>query len=144
MLWHLRRRDLVPPQTVRRFEDHALFFATRDGASVLRRCLDEAVGSQPLQQATTGASATEELSRVVTALAELGLEVLALELTTPDVAAAGFRVFRITVPGTIDIAADARYPRLGGRRLYELPVRLGVRDRPLAEDELNLLPAPLA
>lgn len=144
MLWHLRRRDLVPPETVRRFEDHATFFATRDGASMLHHYLDETAGSQPLKPPTTNGSATEDLSRLVNALADLGLEVLTVELTTSDVAAAGFRVFRIIVPGTIDIAADARYTRLGGRRLYELPVRLGVRDRPLDENELNLLPAPLA
>jgi ribosomal protein S12 methylthiotransferase accessory factor len=34
--------------------------------------------------------------------------------------------------------------RLGGRRLFELPVKLGLLSRPRTEDELNPCPHPLA
>lgn len=144
MLWRLRGRDLTPPQQISRFDDHALFFATADGASALRRRLGEVVDRRPLREEVAAGSTADELHRAVSELAELDLEVLTIELTTLDVATAGFRVFRVVVPGTIDVAADARYIRRGGQRLYELPVRLGLSDRVLGEEELNLLPVPLA
>lgn len=145
VLWRLRGRNLTVPQQVRRFDDHARFFATADGASALRRYVEQVVDTRPLSAVGMGASEpSEDLDRAVTALAQLGLETLTVELTTLDGAAAGFRVFRVLVPGTLDIAADPRCTRLGGRRLYELPVRLGARERPLQADEINLLPVPLA
>lgn len=143
MLWRLRGQDAGPPQRIRRFDDHARFFAMRQGADLLRSQLERAAGPRRLVSGDGACSAARELDRGVRALADLGLDVLTVELTTADVAATGFRVYRVLVPGTIETAADPRLTKLGGRRLYELGVRLGVRERPLRESELNLLPAPL-
>ncbi|RAY16811.1 hypothetical protein DPM19_01190 [Actinomadura craniellae] len=74
-------------------------------------------------------------------LAAAGLSACAVDVTTPDVAAAGFRAARVVVPGAYS-NAPAAFPFLGGTRLYTDPVRLGLRSAPIREDEVNLVPLP--
>ncbi|HEX5726107.1 MAG TPA: YcaO-like family protein [Longimicrobiaceae bacterium] len=80
---------------------------------------------------------TRDLRTCVEALAERGLEVIAVELTSDDVREAGLHVMRVVIPQIQVMNARHDSPLLGGRRLYEVPVRLGLRDEPLREEELN-------
>src|SRR5258707_14833809 len=61
-----------------------------------------------------------------------GLGMLVLDQTRPEI---GLPVAKVIVPGLRHFWA-----RFGAGRLYDVPVRLGWRDRPLAEDELNPRP----
>lgn len=69
-------------------------------------------------------------------------EVLWKDVTTPDVAETGLSVCRTYIPGLQNINAPHAYRTLGGRRLYDLPVRLGLVDRARREAELNPYPHP--
>ncbi len=62
-----------------------------------------------------------------------GMEFLVLDQTRPDI---GMPVARVVVPGMRHFWA-----RFAPGRLYDVPVAMGWRDRPLAEAELN--PAPV-
>lgn len=77
------------------------------------------------------------------AVERAGHEVVVVDLTTPDVASTGMRVVRVLVPGTVG-NAPAAFPFLGRRRVQDLAVELGWRERPLAEDELVTFPMPHA
>lgn len=134
------------PRRVRHLDDHAEFYATAEGASLLRRHLTVTHEPVALRDVSTGGAGSPEgdLASGIGCLGDMGLEVVVAELTTCDAVEAGFRVVRVIVPGTLDVCADARVPQLGAARLYELPVRLGLRDRPLPEHRLNRLPVPLA
>jgi oxazoline/thiazoline synthase len=72
----------------------------------------------------------------VTALREkvesLGMELLVLDQTRPDI---GLPVARVIVPGMRHFWA-----RLGPGRLYDVPVTLGRLARPRSFDELNPVP----
>ncbi len=61
-----------------------------------------------------------------------GMEFLVLDQTRPDI---GMPVVRVIVPGMRHFWA-----RFAPGRLYEVPVSMGCRERPLAEDELNPVP----
>jgi ribosomal protein S12 methylthiotransferase accessory factor len=58
-----------------------------------------------------------------------GLDFLALDQTRPDI---GVPVARVIVPGMRHF-----YRRFAQGRLYDVPVKLGWRDRPTPESELN-------
>ncbi|HXD13528.1 MAG TPA: TOMM precursor leader peptide-binding protein [Xanthobacteraceae bacterium] len=60
-----------------------------------------------------------------------GLDFLILDQTRPDI---GVPVVRVIVPGL-----RHQYRRFAPGRLYDVPVKLGLRKRPLAESQLNLL-----
>ncbi|MFC9929792.1 YcaO-like family protein [Streptomyces sp. NPDC127190] len=82
-------------------------------------------------------SAAELVDRVAAA----GHDVVTVDLTTPEAAAAGMHVLRVVVPGTVSVAPAAYLP-LGGRRLQDTAVRLGWRTIPLPEEHLNTFPLP--
>ena len=61
-----------------------------------------------------------------------GMEFLVLDQTRPDI---GMPVARVIVPGMRHFWA-----RFAPGRLYEVPVRMGWREGPLAEADLNSAP----
>jgi ribosomal protein S12 methylthiotransferase accessory factor len=71
-------------------------------------------------------SAADELAAVVGRLDAAGLEPIACDLTTPDVAGLGLSVVRAIVPGLHPLFMGHRNRARGGRRLQEVPGRLGV------------------
>lgn len=79
----------------------------------------------------------------VATLAARGFEAFAVDLTTPDVAAAGWSVSRVVIPGLVPNFPTA-FPPLGRRRLQEEPMRLGWTDHILAPHELYAFPMPYA
>lgn len=72
-----------------------------------------------------------------------GLEVIVVDLTTPDIASTGMAAVRVIVPGTVG-NAPAAFPFLGKGVLQDLAVQNGWRTAPLAESELNYFPIPHA
>ncbi len=146
MLRRQRDRGARYPETISDFSDHADFYSTPEGARRLRENVNISPHTKSVadrRQPDTG-HAIRDLQSAVAMLASLGREVLVADLTTADVAPTGFRVIRVFVPGAIDMSADERFPRLGGTRLFDLPVRLGLRAKAFSESDLNLLPGPLA
>ncbi len=71
----------------------------------------------------------EQVTSCVSLAKRAGLDFLVLNQTRPDIEAP---VVRVIVPGLRHF-----YRRFAPGRLYEVPVKLGLRDRPLQENELN-------
>jgi oxazoline/thiazoline synthase len=71
----------------------------------------------------------EQVSACVNISRQQGLDFLVLDQTRADI---GVPVVRVIVPGLRHF-----YRRLAPGRLYDVPIKLGLRDRPLPEDELN-------
>ena len=71
----------------------------------------------------------EQVMACVSIAKRAGLDFLVLDQTRPDIEAP---VVRVIVPGLRHF-----YRRFAPGRLYDVPVKLGLRDRPLTEDELN-------
>ncbi|SDN00170.1 ribosomal protein S12 methylthiotransferase accessory factor [Lentzea albidocapillata subsp. violacea] len=70
-------------------------------------------------------------------------EILAVDLTTPDVRYADLSVVRVLVPGLVNNFAAA-FPLWGKGVLAGEAALLGWRDTPAAEEELNVFPMPHA
>jgi bacteriocin biosynthesis cyclodehydratase domain-containing protein len=74
----------------------------------------------------------DDVTAVQRKLEALGLEVLVLDQTRPDI---GLPVVKVVVPGLRHFWA-----RLGPGRLFDVPVRMGLRDTPTDYAELNPMP----
>ncbi|ANN19237.1 hypothetical protein SD37_28895 [Amycolatopsis orientalis] len=72
-----------------------------------------------------------------------GFEVISVDLTTCDVAAAGFHAAHTLVPGLVS-NFPAGFPLWGNGRITDAAVALGWRDTPLDEGDLNVFPLPHA
>ena len=73
----------------------------------------------------------EQVTACVDLAKRAGLDFLVLDQTRPDIEVP---VVRVIVPGLRHF-----YRRFAPGRLYDVPVKLGLRDRPLPENELNPL-----
>lgn len=71
-------------------------------------------------------------------LKKLGLEVFFKELTTKDIKSTKVRVFRVVVPGLVDLNKSHSLPREGAKRLWSTPLKLGLE----TERNLSSLPHP--
>ncbi len=71
----------------------------------------------------------EQVMACVRLAKQAGLDFLVLDQTRPDIEVP---VVRVIVPGLRHF-----YRRFGPGRLYDVPVKLGLHDRPLKENELN-------
>ncbi len=71
----------------------------------------------------------EQAAACVSLAKQAGLDFLVLDQTRPDIETP---VVRVIVPGLRHF-----YRRFAPGRLYDVPVKLGLRDRPLKENELN-------
>jgi ribosomal protein S12 methylthiotransferase accessory factor len=75
---------------------------------------------------------------------QAGCTTLYVDLTTPDIRDYGLSVVRAVATGLQPIHFGWGEERLGGRRLFELPQKLGFTKGTLSEKELNPYPHPLA
>ncbi|MCP2256539.1 ribosomal protein S12 methylthiotransferase accessory factor [Streptoalloteichus tenebrarius] len=88
-------------------------------------------------------SDAEAVDLLVGRLSAAGHHPVVVDLTPVDVAECGVVVVRCVVPGLQPVGFSTTFRRLGGRRLFEAPVRMGLRDRALREDELTPHPIPM-
>jgi oxazoline/thiazoline synthase len=101
-----------------RLEDHP--YLTPSGSPVVRPQLASKFGRLDTR---------EQAAACVSLAKRAGLDFLVLDQTRPDI---GAPVVRVIVPGLRHF-----YRRFAPGRLYEVPVKLGWRERPLKENELN-------
>jgi ribosomal protein S12 methylthiotransferase accessory factor len=73
----------------------------------------------------------EQVTACVRLAKQAGLDFLVLNQTRPDIEVP---VVRVIVPGLRHF-----YRRFAPGRLYDVPVKLGLSDRPLKENEFNLI-----
>lgn len=78
-------------------------------------------------QTCPGDTPGEQLTALVDRVAARDLDVIALDLTTPDIAALGLSVVRVVVPGMHPLFMGHKNRALGGHRLYTVPQLFGHR-----------------
>jgi ribosomal protein S12 methylthiotransferase accessory factor len=131
-------------EDVRSLEDHSAFLSVPERRAEFEFLFGNGrrVRLADLPDASRGALEAD-LSFVAASLTAAGCRPLYADLTTPDVAAYGFAAVRTIATGLQPIHFGYGEERLGGHRLYEVPMRLGYRTAPATEADLNPCPHPL-
>ncbi|HSL65085.1 MAG TPA: YcaO-like family protein [Gaiellaceae bacterium] len=133
----------VDPGAVRTFDDHIRWYATPERATRASFLTSSAerrrLGDVP---PIPGRDDEQTLDAILALIADAGAGAYAVDVTTDEVAAAGLAVVRAVVPEfcPLDVVHAAR--ALGARRLFDVPVAKGLRDRPPRLEELNRDPHP--
>jgi ribosomal protein S12 methylthiotransferase accessory factor len=137
-----RRGDTGAPE-VTTFADHIRLY-TRADAARAARFLTASPVRRPVAEVAplSGATPLEQIRELVDHLAARGASAYAVDVTTDDIAAARLAVAKVVAPELcpLDVRHDARF--LGGERLYRAAFELGLRDAPLAFDDVNPAPHP--
>ena len=131
------------PHEVVNQEDHGLFYCSPERLPALdvilrpRRKIRARDISLPVSD-----DVKENIETCLKRLADLGLEVIAVDITSSDVEELGFKVVKVLIPGLQPIDFGMEFPHIGGKRLYEAPVRMGYRKHIPAPQQLNYYPHP--
>jgi ribosomal protein S12 methylthiotransferase accessory factor len=78
----------------------------------------------------------------ISRLHEMGLDAIAVDMTTADAEICGLSVVKVVIPECESLEGDHRMQFLGGRRWREVPVRLGLRQNAMSLEERNQQPHP--
>ena len=131
--------------TVNSFHDHAIFYTKAPQHFDALDFLTSPRPTKPLSEirdCSTG-SVRGDIEFYLSQLRKHDIDVIVVDLTTPDIADVGFNVVRVITPGLQLLHGDHRFPFLGGKRLYSVAEALGYRNGPVKEEELNPYPHPL-
>ncbi len=130
---------------VQEMEDHSDFFADPNRLKEFDFLLDNGRKHdiRELMPRSTG-QLDLDLEQCVAGLRGLGHRVVYVDLTTPDVAEYGVSVVRALATGLQPMHFGHAQERLGGKRLFELPYKMGYAPAPRTESDLNPCPHPLA
>jgi len=140
---HDRQRiaELVAePMLTQSLEDHALLYAD----PAMRSAFDFLDGPRGTWAAPGAPAMSDALAELIAHFHCNGGDMLYVNLTPPDLEPLGLFSARAVIPGFQPIWFGRSERRLGGRRLFELPHRLGLRSTPLDLESLNPLPHPVA
>jgi ribosomal protein S12 methylthiotransferase accessory factor len=114
--------------TPRTFADHVCLYGHAWAGGALDMWRAGPWRAETLPTLPAEATPGQQLARLVQRLAALDLEVLSVDVTLPDVAAAGLHVFRTVVPGMVPLTVG-RDACLGSARLHTVPAPLGHKAR---------------
>jgi ribosomal protein S12 methylthiotransferase accessory factor len=137
-LWTLKAP--LAPEDVRELDDHARAYEHPDWlahASFLWASDARMPAPHSCERPQPGDAG--RLDALIRALDASEVTLIGVDLTPPEVARYGIRVARSIAPGLQPLGFSDRI-RLGGRRLYDAPVRMGYLAAPRAGDELNPVP----
>jgi ribosomal protein S12 methylthiotransferase accessory factor len=132
---------LPDPQLVIDERAHGLLYARPDMAPYLdiwwnsKNCV-------PLPRTSQQAGITSRLRNCIEVLMRAELEVTVVDLTAPAIEALGLRTVKVLVPGAYPMNFDGRFPHFGGKRMSKVPVDAGLRDTPIAFEDLCTIPHP--
>lgn len=138
------RKRILSFQDVHKLEDHGAIFAEPHMLKELDFLLatPRRVRLAHLPNLSCGEAAAD-LGQCVKSLGKAGSRVAFVDLTTPDVAPFGLRVVRAVATELQPIHFGYRRERLGGKRLFDVPRRMGYGAQTRTMADLNRCPHPL-
>jgi ribosomal protein S12 methylthiotransferase accessory factor len=136
-------RTLAFPEDVKSLEDHVRYYSVREHASALDflKQSTSVVALHRLPRIEAG-SPSQAIARIAHMLQSSAISSYAVNVTSPDVADAGFRVARVLCPEMCRLDVSYRTRHLGGERLYSASAHRGIRPDRLGLADLNPDPHP--
>jgi ribosomal protein S12 methylthiotransferase accessory factor len=130
----LRASGRIPArEAIREFDDHIQYYAYEEHAAAA-----DFLDASEERREIASVAPVEGIESIT----QRGVRAYAVDVTAPDVRAAGLRVVKVVAPELCALDVVHAFRFLGGRRLYDEPMRLGMRARPLLESEINPEPHP--
>lgn len=133
---------LANPSLVNSLDDHSLLYAGNRSVHAFDFLFSRPTVAFDWQR--NHQSDSERLQTLVDFLARQQSDFIYYNLTPPDMEQLGLYTARVIIPDMQPIHFGEKNIRLGGSRLYHLPVRLGLRNGARRPDEVNKNPHPLA
>ena len=133
---------LENPGLVKELEDHDLLYSSRKMVHAFDFLFERPI--EAFNWETNEEENGTRLTRLVDVLKSKNSDLIYYNLTPPEMERLGLFTVRVIIPDMQPIHFGHENIRLGGKRLYELPQRLGLKSSVTTPAELNENPHPLA
>jgi ribosomal protein S12 methylthiotransferase accessory factor len=134
---------LEDPKKVENLEDHNLFYGAPDYISAFDFLFKQPVIEFNWQQEYVK-EPVQQLESLLDYCRKENTDLIYCNLTPPDMQQLGLYTAKVIIPGFQPLHFGWKNIRLGGKRLFELPKKLGLRDTITGISQINLNPHPLA
>ena len=84
----------------------------------------------------------EKLKIVLNLLKQNNIDIYGVDITLPQIREEGIFIAKVVSPQLQPLYLNEAIKHSWGERLFKMPVKLGYREKPLSENELNNLPHP--
>lgn len=142
-------RMLHDSSQVRSMEDHSLLYGLPEAQQRLQFLLEEGRRSQSFEEAfpRTGRLKTtdlkDELEHMLQRFHRLNLDVIAIDVTAPELERNRLHCVKVLIPGTLPMTFGHHFTRLEGlERVFRVPMELGYAKKPLTSEQMNPYPHP--
>lgn len=140
-------RMLRDPSLVREMEDHSMLYGLPEAEERLQFLLAK---NRPIRAfedefkpRKNHRDLTDDLKEAILAFRRLGLDVIVVDQTTPELKRNELYCVKVLIPGMLPMTFGYHLTRLTGlKRVLDVPAKLGYAKRPLLEHELNPHPHP--
>ena len=132
---------------VKQMDDHGMLYGLPEAEGRLSFLLAENRPVQSFREAfskkTNHPDLTDDLRDVLEAFRRIGLNVLVVDQTSPEIKRNGLACVKVLIPGLLPMTFGHHLTRVKGlERVLKVPEILGYTDRPLTYEELNPYPHP--
>jgi ribosomal protein S12 methylthiotransferase accessory factor len=123
------------------FDEHALLYSNWHFREEVSFILSGPHGKDEISLPNVGQDVDYEgrVRWLIDLVAKEGYQTILVDLTPKEIKDLGYCVIKALIPGFMDLGLNTYY-WLGNRRIYEVPRRLGFKER--SEAELNTFPHP--
>ena len=132
---------------VREMDDHGMLYGLPQTEERLGFLLDHERPLQSFQDAfpkeSRHSDLTEDLKDILDEFRNLGLNVIVVDQTPPELSKNGLYCVKVMIPGMLPMTFGHHLTRLEGLdRVLQVPMKLGYVKEPLTFEELNRFPHP--
>lgn len=126
---------------IRDFKQHSIFYLQHpEHRKIFAPWIDAQPSTNVNLNETSPLSSKDKVLEIVCRLKNFGYNVLLKDLTTPDAFECGMFCTRVIVPQLLQMTGSYLYYPLGGKRLYDVPRKLGYESHNY--ENLNKYPHP--
>jgi len=132
------------PSRIMTFEDRFLFWDSLDmikEIEFLFQGQEKKLNAEDLQR-YKDFSGKEKLKKSLEILKKAKIDIYGVDITMPQIKEEGIYVAKVVSPQFQPLYLQEWLKHSWGERLFNVPVKLGYRDKPLSENELNSFPHP--
>lgn len=129
------------PQIIRTVDDRAYFWFKPESIKFLDFWLKNN-NLKKIKMNDSDSDPKYSLGKALTLLNKACTDVFYVDITDPKMKGSNLVVVKVIIPQLHPLYLNEECPYLGGKRLYQVPVRLGYQKVPKKEGELNKIPHP--
>lgn len=135
-----RLLEKVRVNNINNIEDRALLWYPKRNIDKLGFWLNQE--EKKVQIKERELSFKQQLQIILEILKKNNIETYFVDVTIPAVKKNGYHVVKVIMPQLYPFYLIEKYPFFGGKRLYEVPYKLGFAKRKTKEEKLNKFPHP--